>query len=106
MLPSDEARARCTGEMLLELLRLKRRGLTFDHCLKFFGEDWRGNPLIEEARRICDRGSGDIHFDNDPLVSEFADGAYVSAWVWVDDCDGALRRSVVVPERWQLLSTA
>lgn len=65
------------------LTELKRQGLSFADCLAVFGHRAEDNPYVAAAYKsfVDDAGIG---FDQHAVVSESEDGAFVSAWVWVD----------------------
>jgi hypothetical protein len=70
-----------------ELAKLANDGLLVAHCLDFFGQPFDGNPFLAAAIEQCDHGNGDVDFDVEPVVSRTKSGAFVSAWVWVEDYD-------------------
>lgn len=70
-----------------ELANLADDGLLVVHCLDFFGQPSDDSPYLAAAIEQYDHGNGDVDFDVDPVVSRTKAGAYVSAWVWVDDYD-------------------
>jgi hypothetical protein len=70
-----------------ELANLADDGLLVTHCLDFFGQPFSDSPFLAAAIEQHDHGNGDVGFDANPVVSRTKSGAYVSAWVWVEDCD-------------------
>jgi hypothetical protein len=70
-----------------ELAKLTTEGLLVVHCLDFFGQPFSDSPCLAAAIEQYDRGTGDVDFDDNPIVSCTKSGAYVSAWVWVEDYD-------------------
>lgn len=67
-----------------ELRKLKDAGMTFSDCVAIFGSD-DSNPYVDAARKHFHR-EGEVEFDDTTVVSESEDaGAYVMAWIWVDD---------------------
>jgi hypothetical protein len=74
-----------------ELTRLRNgHGLDFAVCLEFFGDDRESDPYARTAFEQYHRdGETEIA---DPTVVSLSDdqGAYVLAWVWVDDADAGI----------------
>jgi len=70
-----------------ELAKLADDGLLVGHCLDFFGQPSNDSPCLAAAIEQYDHGNGDVDFDANPIVSCTKSGAYVSAWVWVEDYD-------------------
>jgi hypothetical protein len=61
-------------------------GLSFGECVEAFATD---DPLIEKARDEYVH-EGEVEIDDATVVSRGDDsGAYVLAWVWVDDPEPA-----------------
>ena len=50
------------------------------HFAKF--EDSTDNPFLSQARREYE-SEGEVEFDDDAVVSEGEEGAYVMGWFWV-----------------------
>jgi len=70
-----------------ELAKLADDGLLIVHCLDFFGQPSDDSRFLAAAIEQYDHGTGDVDFDDAPVVSRTRSGAYVSAWVWVEDYD-------------------
>ena len=64
-----------------ELAELKRRGLRFTDCVQAFGS--KDHPAVAWAKAEFEPASR-IDFDSCPVVCPDAEGAWVSAWVWVE----------------------
>lgn len=69
------------------LMGLARSGLTFSDCVHFFSKTQSKEELAlaDKAKELEEEG--ELEFDDTPIVSK-ADtekGAYVMAWVWVDE---------------------
>lgn len=69
-----------------ELTKLKERGLTFSDCVDVFGVERDTDPQARKAFEIHHR-EGEVEIDSTTVISESSEGAYVMAWVWVDDPD-------------------
>lgn len=68
-----------------KLRELRTQGLTFGDCIRVFAEGQEDEALIAKARDEIER-EGEIEIDEFTVVSRGEDhGAYVMAWVWVED---------------------
>lgn len=71
---------------LVSLLRhMRKEGLTFGDCIAVFGAD-QTDPFVLAARKSHHR-DGEIEIDDVTVVSRGGDGsgAYVLAWIWVEN---------------------
>ncbi|ANB76323.1 hypothetical protein AYM40_29185 [Paraburkholderia phytofirmans OLGA172] len=66
-----------------QLREMQEDGLTAQMCIDYFGLRECNLHYVASARRQCPYARGMVCFDADPIVSESAYGAYVSAWLWV-----------------------
>ena len=67
-----------TKEQLLAAL--KASGLEFEDCVVAFAED-NNNPYVVAGREMME--DGDLEMDDNVVISEGEDGAYVFAWKFV-----------------------
>ena len=74
------------NELRQALKTLIEKGLTFSTCVSAFGPQTSDErEYIREARLLYAR-EGSVEIDDTAVVSMGGDmGAYVMAWVWVDD---------------------
>ncbi|ANB72063.1 hypothetical protein AYM40_06530 [Paraburkholderia phytofirmans OLGA172] len=66
-----------------QLQEMRNDGLTAQMCIDFWGLRECNLHYVASARRQCSYARGMVCFDADPMVSDSAYGAYVSAWLWV-----------------------
>lgn len=77
-----------SGELRERLADLKAQGLSFGDCLAVFGHRAETHPYVAAAfNRYADETG--VSLDEYAVVSESEEGAFVSAWLWVDSpgCD-------------------
>jgi hypothetical protein len=71
------------------IAKLRELGLGFGTCVAEFGAGAEEASLIERAREQYVH-EGEVEIDDDPVVSRGDDnGAYVMAWVWVENPEPA-----------------
>jgi len=81
------------------LAQLKREGLTFEDCISAFAENGE-NPFIESARQQCG-GADSPSIDSATIASRGNDGAWVMAWLWIDNASaGVVRPSELFDDVW------
>jgi hypothetical protein len=64
-----------------------RTPVTQGEALNFFGEQYADSPFVKAAPSLDEN---DFDYDDNPLVSEGDDGAYVNVWVWVSNEDAGI----------------
>lgn len=80
----SESEAKLDLQEVLALLR-QDHGLRFGDCVVAFGRNRDSDPYARAAHKEYHQ-EGEIEIDDTTVVSEGDDpGAYVLAWVWVDD---------------------
>lgn len=82
------------------LKALVDQGLSFSDCVKAFGAP-EGDPFAAAAEEMYVI-EGSIEIDATTVLSQSAAGAYVMAWVWVDNSDaGILSNSELLEEVYE-----
>lgn len=77
---------------MTELLKVaKENGLDFSQCVREFGEDVESNAFAVAAQnRYCRDSSDNIEIDSHAVVSETENGAWVSAWLFINNSEACL----------------
>ena len=77
---------------MTELLKAaKENGLDFSQCVREFGEDVESNAFAVAAQNRYCRGSSDnIEIDSHAVISETENGAWVSAWLFINNSEACL----------------
>lgn len=92
---ADDADAQ-GADLINALQRLKAAGLRFSDILNVYGDD-ESDPYVRAAKANAEDGA--IEVDTPAVVSRgAANGAYVLAWMWVDDDEAGVRRISTVLE--------
>ena len=62
----------------------EEEGITFSDCVEYFGKKQtpEQQALVAKAAEEYEE-EGTLEIDDNAVVSESEDGAYVMAWVWV-----------------------
>jgi hypothetical protein len=77
-------------DVVQALKLLKESGLSFGDCVTVFGETADNSPLIGAAQEIHQE-EGSLEIDDTTVISRGDEpGAYVMAWVWVNDADAGI----------------
>lgn len=75
------------NELAAALRHLRHKGLTFSQCVEAFADPAEART-VEKARGMA--REGELEVDEITVVSRGEDnGAYVMAWLWVEDDDDA-----------------
>ena len=69
-----------------ELKKLIGQGLSFSDCVRAFAAG-DGDPFVAAARK---KANEQLEIDATAVASVGDDGAWVSAWVWVDNAEAGI----------------